>query len=565
MDILGSWNNAQLYRVIRILGPLQQKPKTLDITDPMAKYAPELIIHAPCRHGFYTMLPARFTPSYGYSAPSPEGLKCPWCGEKITKLVKKADGNVYVDYTGILDIGAAEDMDIPGSMNIELWEGKNTLDLAFEVSGWHITGGVNAFWQDYREYRVRYDFKTRRAGLYIRGPKGHLHLLGLIWPFGAVNTPEGYIRIRNTILNGLNSNCTVKYENRKALNNLIHKMEEVFYKKLGLKFKAPAVHSPLKADIWHGMLNDPLANMAWRLTFPAGPNLDKRYMKMVPAADEATRLTNLIAAGREGLDYVHAVARAYRTPDRKQANRLLAGASMYQYQGLGEIAAMIKNPDYYNALAKEYIAFTAPAHYEISLYRPDINTDFVWDLMKQKGERAAYLFLKSLFSGPYATGTGDIANTYHQLTPAYRGQFWAKNLRFKDYHDALTELYDRQRYPNEPFKYPEGAVAKYTGCYGGFMFDAPKDTGSLRHLGRQMHNCAGTYCKRVQDGECIVLAARDSRGKPRICIEVKQGRLMQAKLVNNAPVIRDAEARDALKQWYNAKKIYISSCPDLKG
>ena len=67
-----------------------------------------------------------------------------------------------------------------------------------------------------------------------------------------------------------------------------------------------------------------------------------------------------------------------------------------------------------------------------------------------------------------------------------------------------------------------------------------------------------TSCEVRLSDKVRIIAAFKNR-KPVICIEIKNGAVAQAKLVNNQPVRDDAELNRALLAWAKSRKLTIET------
>lgn len=144
------------------------------------------------------------------------------------------------------------------------------------------------------------------------------------------------------------------------------------------------------------------------------------------------------------------------------------------------------------------------------------------------------------------------------LTPQNKRKFIRAKIRSRDIHDYLTRLADKQQHANVRIKYKSLRDFPLTGKVDDLIFSLPPDTEQLANLGRAMHNCVGTYRDRVLSDKVRIIAAFKNR-KPVICIEIRNGAVAQAKLVNNQPVRNDAELNRALLAWAKSKKLIVET------
>lgn len=152
----------------------------------------------------------------------------------------------------------------------------------------------------------------------------------------------------------------------------------------------------------------------------------------------------------------------------------------------------------------------------------------------------------------------DCGHMWDLLTPQNKRKFIRAKIRSRDIHDYLVRLADRQQYENVRIKYKSLRDFPLTGKVDDLIFSLPPDTEQLANLGRAMHNCVGTYRDRVLSDKVRIIAAFKNR-KPVICIEIRNGAVAQAKLVNNQPVREDAELNRALISWAKSRKLTIET------
>ena len=152
----------------------------------------------------------------------------------------------------------------------------------------------------------------------------------------------------------------------------------------------------------------------------------------------------------------------------------------------------------------------------------------------------------------------DCGHMWDLLTPQNKRIFIKAKIRSRDIHDYLTRLVDKQQHANVRIKYKSLRDFPLTGKVNDLIFSLPPDTEQLANLGRAMHNCVGTYRDCVLSDKVRIIAAFKNR-KPVICIEIRNGAVAQAKLVNNQPVREDAELNRALLAWAKSRKLTIET------
>ena len=95
-------------------------------------------------------------------------------------------------------------------------------------------------------------------------------------------------------------------------------------------------------------------------------------------------------------------------------------------------------------------------------------------------------------------------------------------------------------------------------------FFLPEHSSVLYEAGDTLHNCVGTYARRVRDGETSIVLMTDDRGKLTACIEVKGGAITQAKLDRNRPVHERPEVNNEIIAWAKQTSVSYINCSDVK-
>ena len=90
-------------------------------------------------------------------------------------------------------------------------------------------------------------------------------------------------------------------------------------------------------------------------------------------------------------------------------------------------------------------------------------------------------------------------------------------------------------------------------------FYLPEHSSELMKGGKIMHNCVGTYGRRMANGECIIVYMTDDNGKLTACLEVRDNSLVQAKLKYNKPVSLDPVINDAIIDWCKKAELKVDT------
>lgn len=126
-------------------------------------------------------------------------------------------------------------------------------------------------------------------------------------------------------------------------------------------------------------------------------------------------------------------------------------------------------------------------------------------------------------------------------------------VRLKDAHDWMKDAIYKQEHNDYNLEIPEAVRRRLEMQKDRLKFFMPDTNFKLRDVGKAMHNCVGSYAKKVLDKSCGIVVMTDDKGMMLACLEVRNGdgrtRLMQAKLKNNRPVRLNTEVNDAVAEW----------------
>ena len=126
-------------------------------------------------------------------------------------------------------------------------------------------------------------------------------------------------------------------------------------------------------------------------------------------------------------------------------------------------------------------------------------------------------------------------------------------VRLKDAHDWIKEALYKQENDDYSLMIPDAVRRRLEMQKDRLKFFMPDTNFKLRDVGKAMHNCVGSYARKVLDKSCGIVVMTDDKGMMLACLEVRNGdgrtRLMQAKLKNNRPVRLNTEVNDAVAEW----------------
>ncbi len=151
----------------------------------------------------------------------------------------------------------------------------------------------------------------------------------------------------------------------------------------------------------------------------------------------------------------------------------------------------------------------------------------------------------------------DIDNMKEKLTK--ENQVLFKQVKLQAAHDWLVQKLMEQREADFELEVPEHVKKRLEMQSGQVKFYMPETHWKLRDIGAEFHNCVGSYAQRVLKGQCCIVIMTDDDGKMMACLEVKDDRLVQAKLKFNRPVYVDMGVNTAICEWCKKTKLKINT------
>lgn len=136
-------------------------------------------------------------------------------------------------------------------------------------------------------------------------------------------------------------------------------------------------------------------------------------------------------------------------------------------------------------------------------------------------------------------------------------------VRLKDAHDWISDVLYKQEHEDYSLAIPDAVRRRLEMQKDRLKFFMPDTAFQLRDVGKAMHNCVGSYAKKVLDRTCGIVVMTDDKGTMLACLEVSsdggRSRLMQAKLKNNRAVRLDTAINDAVAEWCRAAGVDMAT------
>ena len=469
-----------------------------------------------------------------------EAFHCPYCGKLHTTNYLEIKNNR----------AKRKSYRLPYSLSLRLDEFKNHLVLSVTADCIEFTeDGTEVNYNKMKE-TFRFDVKEQKVTFRQCGKDA----IEIGNPYAA---PE---ILRSSLLRFVNPESTMWQKQKSEVAKLLKKLRMAIGKKLkkqnGINLDAFFVQPGRR----HGLLLIPLVNIAFRLACPDAANLKmtegKAYETLnatvtksqnMPCTDSDDRMNSVMILARKGLSTPQAIARAYGLPDTKGTRKLLTKVDVLQ---AGKVkAAFDMLEDYKYSLYASKFMLASP------LWLSELEIDFITKVRQRLGAKTA---IKMIIKQREIM-ISDVVSTYLKLMEADQESFWQAKLTAERMHDWLVERWHRQKESDYNLKVPEAIIRRLEMQKDTINFFVPTTAWQLRDAGKELHNCVGTYAENVLAGRKSVVLVADDKGKLRVCLEVTDGEVLQAKLVNNRPVSNDPVLNAEVLKWVKEAKLTIDT------
>ena len=525
MRIISQYQNSRLFEVVRVVYNSRRS----------YKWKESLQVHTACGHSFHCLW--KFHGGLGAPVDEGSGYYCPKCGKRL-----------YRRECPWIELPESGRMLVPYSINLEAREYKNYLDIYAETLNVDVKSPINVSTRTVRKHTLRFDFKNRDVLYMQHGAFKRVTDTHALWPLNKTVNDTSRFCMKDTVFHYLNAESSIHFEERKKLNQFFTDAVGCFNRKLSeaAGYKIKSAYMPPNMSNYHGAFDYCFSNLAWRLKRPDARNLTTDEIRICPYNDDP-----VVRLFDERKPYLQTAREIYRFPDMPGLNVRLAKCPIHFLRILRTAWPIFHEIDNKYKLIDKLLYKLPPVGFYQSTesYLQSLRI-----IRHTRGEAAAVKLLER----EDVCNMRDCARMWSLLTPQNKRKFIRAKIRSRDIHDYLTRLVDKQQHKNVRIKYKSMRDFPLTGKVDDLIFSLPPDTEQLANLGRAMHNCVGTYRDRVLSDKVRIIAAFKSR-KPVICIEIKNGAVAQAKLVNNQPVRDDAELNRALLAWAKSRKLTINT------
>lgn len=529
MRIISQYRNNRLFEVVRVFYNSRRS----------YKWKESLQVHTACGHSFHCLW--KFHVGLGAPVDEGSGYYCPKCGKKLYRRDKDCSW---------IEVPESGQMIVPYSIRLEAREYKNYLDICIETLNVDAKSPIDVSTHTVRKYTLRFDFKTRETLYLQHGAFGRVSISRTLWPLNKTAYDDTRFCMKDTVFRYLNAESSIRYAERKRLDSFFRDVVDCYNRKLSeaAGYKIKSAYTPTNTQNYHGAFDYCFSNLVWRLRYPDARNLTTTELRACPySKDPVVKLVE-----DSGKPYLQTIREIYRFPDMPGLNACLVKCPIHFLRILRSAWPVFHEIDNRYKLLDRMLA---PLKCSIGFYQSAESYLRSLRIIKHtRGEAAAV----KLMEREDSYNAQDCGHMWDLLTPQNKRKFIRAKIRSRDIHDYLAHLVDRQQHANVRIKYKSLRDFPLTGKVDDLIFSLPPDTEQLANLGRAMHNCVGTYRDRVLSDKVRIIAAFRNR-KPVICIEIRNGAVAQAKLVNNQPVREDAELNRALLAWAKSRKLTIET------
>lgn len=529
MRIISQYRNNRLFEVVRVVYNSRRS----------YRWKESLQVHTACGHSFHCLW--HFHGGLGAPVDEGSGYYCPKCGKRLYRRDKDCSW---------IEVSESGQTILPYNIRLEAREYKNYLDICIETLNVDAKSPIDVSTHTVRKYTLRFDFKTRETLYLQHGAFGRVSISHTLWPLNKTVNDTTRFCMRDTVFHYLNAESSIRYAERKKLDSFFKDAVDCFNRKLSeaAGYKIKSAYTPTNTQDYRGAFDYCFSNLIWRLKYPDSRNLAPEEIRACPYADDP--VVKLVTGA--GKAYLQTVREIYRFPNMPGLNARLVKCPIYFLSDLRSAWPVFHEIDNrYKLLDKMLVQLKR----SIGFYQStESYLQSLRIIRHTRGEAAAVKLLEREDAG----NLRDCGHMWDLLTPQNKRIFIKAKIRSRDIHDYLVRLVDTQQHENVRIKYKSLRDFPLTGKVDDLIFSLPPDTEQLANLGRAMHNCVGTYRDRVLSDKVRIIAAFKNR-KPVICIEIRNGAVAQAKLVNNKPVREDTELNRALLAWAKSRKLIIET------
>jgi DNA-directed RNA polymerase subunit RPC12/RpoP len=153
----------------------------------------------------------------------------------------------------------------------------------------------------------------------------------------------------------------------------------------------------------------------------------------------------------------------------------------------------------------------------------------------------------------------DCIRLYNQLNDENKANFKTEKIRQREMHDWLMLTHRTQTHVNMNLNVPEHVVKRLSMQTDKLKFFVPQESIELLETGCKLNNCVAGYSSRMAEGTLYIVVVTDDKGKYQACLEIKDNKIVQAKINRNKPVHLDTKINQTVIKWAKERKLIIST------
>ncbi len=504
---------------------------------------------AACGHTFRSIWGTCGTAYYGKRIDDRE-IYCPKCGTH------------FVEYTMMKDFCyLADGAYTPLSMTIVLDEFKDSLRLT--LSGREIVSESESDYMFYeRKYRETISFNTKkRMTVYRRSVAGKL---------------TSNYTLGNPFDTSFYTETNLKALTQRAITEPyikdFHKMLKLLREKIQSKLSQRLRYTVSSMYVCHekggSLFTKPILNIAYRMVFTDLKN---------PSREEYCNMQHIDEGYTQYYLPYYEMHRSYFTAEKMAA----VAKAKDTISGLLAVASLPDKPVFRRILTQAPFSFLALKKiYKIA--QGDLNTfgnvykclikfptvgprnKMMLEQLYQLSAKWGTDYINAFMRWWKNTDSRTCIDTLEMLNRLNdKIKLWQMKISPAKLHDYLTDAIYRQDHPFLPFDLNNPVCRRLAMQLGNIKFYLPENSDVLQNVGKKLHNCVGTYADKVFEGETNIVVMTDELGKLKVCIEVKDGKLIQAKMFGNKSVYYEPKLQSEIINWAKKAGIIFTDCPDL--
>lgn len=431
-----------------------------------------------------------------------------------------------------------------------------------------IPGNIGEYWT-IRNYKETFSFDAKkRKTIFARWIGEDGNHLNKILEYELGNPLDRRLFEHESVLQFLYAHKSIR-PYKSQIKNIIHELRTIITKKLekcvGHKIKSMYTSS---GSVFGPMLL-PLFNISYRMIAIDLPNLPKEWkdrsdMYYGESRGEIDNVAVLfykeqfdVQEIRKAPDSITALLEIDGLPDKRAFRKILQN-DPFKVILLSKLYAIFKDVDNTKTAFECMGIWCGRNSSSIALYLGEIRG------LKNIYPAKTLLMAMKAAAGDKGWKMRDTFNMYEDLGDESIQELKRNPVRIRDLHDWMVERIKREKYPICRFNNENPARKRLAMQLDRINFFIPNHSDDLVYAGEKLHNCVGTYIKRVRAGDVHIVFMTDDFGKLISCIEVSRGVIIQAKLKRNVPVANNAKINAEVIEWAEKVGVEWKNCRDVR-